>query len=287
MANISESVLVESRTARDSQLKNLSQERAEEILNKVKSLYFALWQGVGVATTEQMAEFYEVHLNTVRATFSRSKDKEEFLEDGLREIRGKELKALQSIGHDNMQLPDSATRLTAWTPRSALRLAMRLSGSEVARAVRTSLLDAAEYVIPAQVQSTPAQLTPHQEIECIDKLKQLLSDLCGGLEDRDKLLLSDLARNVGLKLQGAQPLLPAAEEITISDRVVALGYRPARKQLLNIGRIASRLYQDKHRKKPSIRTQYVDGAPRKVKSYCSSDLDIVDAAIQRVMGKQN
>ena len=141
--------------------------------------------------------------------------------------------------------------------------------------------------VPPQVQSNPAQLTPQEAIDFINQARDLLSELCGGLEERDRIMLSDVTRNAVLRVQGAQPLLPAAEEITISDRVARLGYRLVRGQLMNIGKLASRLYQEKHGKKPLERTQYVDGAPRKVKSYCSGDLDIVDAAIQRVMGEQN
>ena len=45
----------ESKTVRDYQLARLDHQRASEILNKVKSLYFALWGGTGIATTQQVA----------------------------------------------------------------------------------------------------------------------------------------------------------------------------------------------------------------------------------------
>ncbi len=161
-----------------------------------------------------------------------------------------------------------------------------MAGTPRGREIRRYFLEC-EQIAKATRNRIPAQLTPQEAIDFINQARDLLSELCGELEERDRIMLSDVTRNAVLRVQGAQLLLPAAEEITISDRVVALGYRPARKQLMNIGRIASQLYQDKHGKKPGNRTQYVDGAPRKVKSYCSGDLDIVDAAIQRVMGEEN
>jgi hypothetical protein len=108
-----------------------------------------MWQGTGTATTEQMSEYFETPIDTVRAAVARHKD--EFTADGLREVKGKELKSLLAIGHDAMQLPESATRLTVWTPRAALRLAMLLRDSEIAKATRTAILDAVAF-IPVQQQ---------------------------------------------------------------------------------------------------------------------------------------
>ena len=50
-------VLLESKSAREHQLKNVSHERSQDILNRVKSLLFALWNGVGITTTDQIADF--------------------------------------------------------------------------------------------------------------------------------------------------------------------------------------------------------------------------------------
>ncbi len=63
---------------------------AQEILNKVKAIYFALWQGIGSATTQQMVEFYEVSGDAVQKALQRHRD--ELSSDGLKTIRGKALK---------------------------------------------------------------------------------------------------------------------------------------------------------------------------------------------------
>jgi hypothetical protein len=126
----------------------MSHDSAQDILNRVKSLYFALWKGLGTATTSQMAEFYEVPTDSVQKVIQRHRD--ELESDGVKIVKGKDIKALYSLGLDGLSIPDATTILTVWTPRAALRLGMLLRDSTVAASVRTSLLDAVEYVIPAQ-----------------------------------------------------------------------------------------------------------------------------------------
>ena len=103
MTMLSDSVLVESKSARDHQLERMPHEAAHSILSKVKGLYFALWHGVGVSTTEQMKSFYEVSVDTVRSAFKRHKG--ELVSDGVRELTGKELKSLRDIGHGVVLFP--------------------------------------------------------------------------------------------------------------------------------------------------------------------------------------
>lgn len=144
MPILSDSVLVESRTARDDQLEDMSHEKAQTIIEKVKGLYFALWKGVGAATTEAMAEFYSVPEVNIRQLLKNHR--EEFESDGLKSLRAKALSEVRDL----LSLTSTTVNATIWTPRSALRLGMLLKGSVVAKAVRTSLLDAVEYVAPAQ-----------------------------------------------------------------------------------------------------------------------------------------
>ncbi len=146
MIILTECVYIKSKSIRDNQVASLSDERAEAILNKVKSLYFALWKGEGIATTEEMADFYEVEAATIRQVFGRHK--EELASDGVKSIRGKPLKEVRDL----VSLSSSQSRITIWTPRAALRLGMLLRNSEVATEVRTSVLKAVEEVIPAQTQ---------------------------------------------------------------------------------------------------------------------------------------
>ena len=141
---LSGSILVESKTARETQLAEIKSEQATEILSKIKSLYFALWQGEGIATTEEMGRFFEVEVATIRKVYHRHKD--ELATDGVKTLRGKALKDVRDI----LSLSSKQSNIMIWTPRAALRLGMLLRDSEVAKAVRTSLLNAVEKVIPAQ-----------------------------------------------------------------------------------------------------------------------------------------
>ncbi len=150
MTIVSDSVLVESKSARDNQLEHIPHERALENLNKAKGLLIALWKGTGVTTTEEIALYYEVESSVVRHASKQHRD--ELLNDGWREIKGQEnLKSLRSIGRKVFSLPEVTTRIAIWTPRASLRLGTILRDSVVAKAVRTSLLDAVE-IIPAQAQ---------------------------------------------------------------------------------------------------------------------------------------
>lgn len=143
---LTESAFVESKSLRNNQLATVSHARAIEILNQVKALYFALWQGTGTATTGSIAEFYEVSLDVVQKALQRHRD--ELIDDGLKTIRGKQLKDAA----DKLSIPSKTSQVTIWNPRSALRLGMLLRDSEVAKTVRTSLLNIVEKVVPNQTQ---------------------------------------------------------------------------------------------------------------------------------------
>ena len=100
-----------------------------------------------------------------------------------------------------------------------------------------------------------------EELETIKLGMDLFSEL-GGCDERTKLLLKDKVRNVLLK-EKLQPSLtstnPGRLEYPVSDRAIALGYKPNNTQLQQIGKRASRLYQEKYNSKPPQREQFVGG----------------------------
>lgn len=142
MANLN-LALIESKSLRDDKLNEVSNEKALESLNKAKALIMAFWKGENIATTAQIAEFYEVSEDIARKTVSRHRD--EFESDGLKVLRGKALNEVRDI----MSLSPNSPNETIWNPRCALRLGMLLRDSEIAKLVRTVILDSLE-VIPAQ-----------------------------------------------------------------------------------------------------------------------------------------
>lgn len=144
---LTENVLIESSSARTAKLSNYNSDQAFEALNKAKALLMASWQSERWATTEQMAEFYQVPVATVQQAARRHK--QEFQEDGLSKKGRKELKALPRQVADLLSVSPNAGSVVLWNPRAALRLGMLLRDSEVAKQVRSLILNVVE-VVPKQ-----------------------------------------------------------------------------------------------------------------------------------------
>lgn len=169
MNNITESVLIESRSARTSHLSNLSDDRALETLNKAKALVMAVWQDSGIATSSQLAEYYEISEETVQKAYQRNR--EEFAENGVKVFRNKDLKLVVD------KLSTTGTRirssLVIWTPRAALGLGMLLQDSLVARKVRSVILDVVEEANPSAKQpDNPFDLLGSAITDAVAKLVQ-------------------------------------------------------------------------------------------------------------------
>jgi hypothetical protein len=136
-----EQVLLESPSARSSQLTQI-EDRAEELLSKAKALHFNVWQGTGIATTEQVAEFYEVPIKTIESALNSHRS--EFDSDGLKVLKGEDLKLLKlnpEFVTLNFKVTNKARNLTIWNPRATLRIGYLLRDSAIAKAVRTTSLD--------------------------------------------------------------------------------------------------------------------------------------------------
>lgn len=167
-------ILLESKTAREGQLTKVTHESAIDTLSKAKALIFALWQGTGAATTEQMANYYEVPADTLRKVLKRHRD--ELDSDGVKVLRGKALEGVRDI----VSFTPTAGNVTIWTPRAALRLGMLLRDSKIAQQVRTVLLDVAEKVADQEVQTeseTIRELKLKIELAKLENRRREL-DLC-------------------------------------------------------------------------------------------------------------
>ncbi len=178
-------ILLESVSARNEKLSALTQDSALEHLNKAKSLIMAMWQGTGIATTEQMANYYEVSVDAVQKVSQRHKD--EFSPDGLRKLNAKEVKALWNQGMDSLSITSFTSSLTIWTPRAALRLGMLLRDSAIAKQIRTLLLDIAMQApvqsdrireLELQLELTKAQTRQVELVNSMTTLHGLPTTLC-------------------------------------------------------------------------------------------------------------
>lgn len=131
----SEDLLIESPAARNAGVLEIhSQSREQEIMNKVKSLIFTLWNGVSRITRQQLADFYEVPVATVDSNYKRHTD--EFESDGVKVFRGKDLKEVRGI----LPLTSSTPQETIYTAAGALRMGFLLRDSPVAKQVRTAAI---------------------------------------------------------------------------------------------------------------------------------------------------
>ncbi|MFD5693781.1 hypothetical protein [Streptomyces rubiginosohelvolus] len=135
-----EVALLESRALRGEQMGRV------DVLDKVKSLVM-LPDGIHVRT-EDVARYFEVSTGAVRRLTDRHQ--KELAENGLRVLRGADLRSFQSDmvslwARDGVEsYPQAATQLRLFTRRTVLNIALLLRDSDIARCVRTYLLDAEE-----------------------------------------------------------------------------------------------------------------------------------------------
>ncbi|WP_405676989.1 hypothetical protein OG292_20485 [Streptomyces sp. NBC_01511] len=136
----SEVALLESRTMRAEHLGRV------DALDKVKALVM-LPDGTHVRT-EDTARYFEVSTDVIRQLTARHRA--ELAESGMHVLRGPDLRRFHS---DMVSLwgagkgesyPQAVTQLTLYPRRAVLNIAMLLRDSDIARCVRTYLLDAEE-----------------------------------------------------------------------------------------------------------------------------------------------
>ncbi|HDR7632412.1 TPA: phage antirepressor KilAC domain-containing protein [Bacillus mycoides] len=148
---VNEVELIESKAQRDELAGRI------EVLEKVKELL--LLPEMEFATTRQIADYYEVPVKTIQTIYARHT--REIHEDGYRTVTGRELvenlatltmntaKIEQKRGQiivetEGQRIQLSYTKIGLYPKRAILRVGMLLRDSEVARTVRTQLLNIEE-----------------------------------------------------------------------------------------------------------------------------------------------
>ncbi|MFI1754867.1 restriction endonuclease [Streptomyces sp. NPDC020571] len=144
---ISETALLESPALRSSVLERT------DVLDRVKALSL-LPDGMHV-TTAMVATYFQVTAEAVRQLAKRHRA--ELAANGMSVLRGADLRQFES---DNMSLslasyPQARRSLTIYSRRAVLNIAMLLRDSDVARQVRTYLLDM-EYLVRTQPVENPS-----------------------------------------------------------------------------------------------------------------------------------
>ncbi|MHA5048112.1 restriction endonuclease [Streptomyces sp. SD15] len=164
---INEAALLESKALRGSVLDRT------EVLDRVKALSL-LPDGMHV-TTAMVATYFGVTVEAVRQLVKRHR--EELEVNGLVVLRGADLRKFES---DNMSLslgsyPQARRSLTIYSRRAILNIAMLLRDSDIARHVRTYLLDM-EYLARTRRVEEPAA---SDVVSLDDRIDQRITHILG------------------------------------------------------------------------------------------------------------
>lgn len=142
--NNQEQVLVESKTFRDKHVEKF------DVLDKIKSIPY-LTEDL-VVSVIQVAEFYEVSPKAISTVIDRNRS--ELEDDGIVVLKGEELRKFKdnlTLLHGEDELIDKRTpSLTLLTKRAMLRIGMLLTTSDVAKKVRSYLLNLDEIATKEQ-----------------------------------------------------------------------------------------------------------------------------------------
>lgn len=112
-----------------------------EVLDKVKELI--LLPNTEFATTEQVSDYFKTTKDNIKQT--KIRNEEEFGLDGVKHYKHKEIKEI--VNSDNvspLKIPPAGTLL--FPKRAILRMAMLLRDNEIAKEIRTRLLDVVQDV---------------------------------------------------------------------------------------------------------------------------------------------
>ncbi|GGX35173.1 hypothetical protein [Streptomyces chryseus] len=177
----SEVTLLESRTLRDEHLVRV------DVLDKVKALVM-LPDGIHMRT-EDVARYFEVSTEVLKKVVQRHRA--ELNGNGLQVLRGDDLRTFHrdilSLWGDDLgtSYPQAATQLTVFTRRTVLNVAMLLRDSDIARCVRTYLLDAEENGWRAGYASLDRRVTKVEtHLDTVGRALQELGPVINGISVR-------------------------------------------------------------------------------------------------------
>ncbi len=129
-------------------------------------------------------------------------------------------------------------------------------------------LESVQQAQPTPVETTPPRLWEAEVITLVERSIVVFEQL-GGLDERDQLLFKDIVRsNLLTASSGLLPGAPTDEELTLGDAWLEVFQQVLpRSQFCAAGKLVARAYRDEFGEEPPRRQQFVDGAPRQVKSY--------------------
>ena len=121
---------------------------------------------------------------------------------------------------------------------------------------------------PAPEPKAAPRLEAGEVVALVERSVALFERL-GGMDQRDELLFKDIVRSHVLSASsGAVAALPADDELTLSDAWMEVFQEVLpRTKYRSAGILIANAYREDFGSEPPTRQQYVDGAPRNVKSY--------------------
>lgn len=258
-----ELVLTESRTMRAQTAGRV------DVLDKVKALAL-LSDGVH-ATADGVASYFEVHDDVIKKVVQRHR--EELTENGLLVLRGTELR---NFVEDNLSSANGASKmrsLSVFTRRTILNVGQLLTGSIVAKQVRTYLLDVEEIASPEQKATAIDKAAEAEaQLRAIEVLARI---------DGNSSYARGISRHIAARMLGEEPDIdPADVTITCDEFLTEKGVHAddlgsARTRL---GKTVAALYRARYGKDPQKVKRPIHGVHRDVAVYTQRDIDLFDIA---------
>ncbi|MGW6454984.1 hypothetical protein ACWF94_03515 [Streptomyces sp. NPDC055078] len=249
-----ELVLTESRTMRAQTAGRV------EVLDKVKALAL-LPDGIH-ATTEIVASYYEVDVEAIKSVVRRNS--EELSENGMRKLTGSDLREFKRAAEGQSDpLPININSLRLFTRRAILNVGQLLTESDVARRVRTYLLEVEE-------SATEAQRSEAVEKLALAEARMRVLKVAEGIVD--SAWLEAKARLVAAKALGEEPDVdPLDVPLYVPDFLKGKGLK--RREVESVqswfGRRAASLWEAEHGEKPGKRqTDLPNGSVRETYAWC-------------------
>jgi hypothetical protein len=204
IAKLNEQSFVEDRNARDQYITKV------DVLNKVKQL--SLLPDGEHMTIKLVAEFYEVDKYALDKVFIRHR--EELSHDGMKILKGEDASKFNVDNMSTLRIPNKTITIV---PRKAiLRIGMLLRDSEVAKQVRTYLLNVEETASKEHRSNAVTYTnswTTEEELILLDSIYNVVGN-GGKLKDAAELASNKINRSVG----SCQTRYTSKLKLIISDK---------------------------------------------------------------------
>jgi hypothetical protein len=241
-----------------------------DVLDKVKAL--ALLPDGTHATTEGVASYFEAGVDAIESIVRRHR--EELTENGMRTLRGDALREFETANLTASSGSHNRRALRVFSRRAILNVGQLLTESDVARRVRTYLLD------------VEGQATPAQRLDGVERARLAQERLSAmGVAKQFGLVNSSyveaMARTELARMNGEEPDIdPADVTITCDEFLTEQGVsgKQLRSARVKLGQTVATLYRARYGQPPQKIKRPINGVHRDVAVYTHRDIDLFDKA---------